>query len=81
MGQKKFEEANEKKARVVEINNILVSLEKEEADKKKDSELLKLLFVGITRAKYGLTISFADMEENKANQGGKFLPKWNKMIV
>jgi seryl-tRNA synthetase len=32
MGQKKFEEANEKKARVVEINNILVSLEKEEAD-------------------------------------------------
>ena len=32
MGQKKFEEANEKKARVVEINNILVSLEKEEAE-------------------------------------------------
>ena len=48
-------------------------LEKEEADKKKDSELLKLLFVGITRAKYGLTISFADMEENKANQVTKYL--------
>ena len=32
MGQKKFEEANEKKERVVEINKILVSLEKEEAE-------------------------------------------------
>ncbi len=32
MGQKKFDEANEKKARVVEINNLLVGLEKEEAD-------------------------------------------------
>ena len=32
MGQKKFDEANEKKARVVEINNLLVDLEKEEAD-------------------------------------------------
>ena len=32
MGQKKFDEANEKKARVVEINNLLVSLEKEEAE-------------------------------------------------
>ena len=32
MGQKKFEEANEKKARVVEINNLLVDLEKEEAE-------------------------------------------------
>ena len=32
MGQKKFDEANEKKARVVEINNLLVDLEKEEAE-------------------------------------------------
>ena len=32
MGQKKIDEANEKKARVVEINNLLVGLEKEEAD-------------------------------------------------
>lgn len=50
-------------------------LEKEVADNKKDSELLKLLFVGITRARYGLTISFADMEENKANQITKYLEK------
>ena len=47
--------------------------EKEEEDKKKDSELLKLLFVGITRVKYALTISFADMEENRPNQITKYL--------
>lgn len=48
-------------------------LTKEDDEKRKDSELLKLLFVGITRAKYGLVISFADMEENKSNQITKYL--------
>lgn len=48
-------------------------LEKEEEKAKKDSELLKLLFVGITRAKHSLTISFADMDNNKATQITKYL--------
>ena len=48
-------------------------LPKEIAQKKKDSELLKLLFVGITRAKYDLTLSFADMEANRPNQITKYL--------
>ena len=48
-------------------------LEKEKADKKKDSELLKLLFVGITRAKYALTLSFSDMGGGRANQITKYL--------
>ncbi len=48
-------------------------LDKDEAEKKKDSELLKLLFVGITRAKHALTVSFADMEDNKANQITRYL--------
>ena len=48
-------------------------LEKEEAEKNKDSELLKLLFVGITRAKYALTISFSDMEGDKKNKLTKYL--------
>jgi len=48
-------------------------LEKEEADKRKDTELLKLLFVGITRAKHSLTISFSDMNDGKANQITKYL--------
>ena len=48
-------------------------LEKEEASEKKDCELLKLLFVGITRAKHSLTISFADMNNNKATQITKYL--------
>ncbi len=43
------------------------------AKAKKDSELLKLLFVGITRAKHSLTISFADMDNGKANQITKYL--------
>ncbi len=48
-------------------------LEKEEAQKKKESELLKLLFVGITRAKYALTLSFADFDSEKPQQITKFL--------
>lgn len=47
--------------------------EKEEEKARKDSELLKLLFVGITRAKHTLTISFADMDNGKANQITKYL--------
>ena len=43
------------------------------AEAKKDSELLKLLFVGITRAKYALTLSFADKEDSRANQLTKYL--------
>jgi RecB family exonuclease len=48
-------------------------LEKEDAQIKKDSELLKLLFVGITRAKYALTLSFSDMTESRPAQLTKYL--------
>lgn len=51
-------------------------LDKEEAQAKKDSELLKLLFVGITRAKYALTLSFSDAEENRPNEITKYLEKF-----
>lgn len=48
-------------------------LDKPEAEQKKDSELLKLLFVGITRAKHALTLSFADMVDGSAQQVTKYL--------
>lgn len=48
-------------------------LDKDFAQAKKDSELLKLLFVGITRAKHSLTISFADNNDSKAQQITKYL--------
>lgn len=47
--------------------------DKDTAQAKKDSELLKLLFVGITRAKHTLTISFADSNNGKAQQITKYL--------
>ena len=43
------------------------------AQEKKDSELTKLLFVGITRAKHSLCLSFADMCDNKPQQITKYL--------
>ena len=43
-------------------------LSKTEEAQKKESELLKLLFVGITRAKHTLTLSFSDKNENKQQQ-------------
>ena len=46
---------------------------KDAAQAKKDSELLKLLFVGITWAKHTLTISFADSNNGKAQQITKYL--------
>ena len=42
------------------------------AQEKKDSELIKLLFVGITRAKHSLCLSFADMCDNKPQQITKY---------
>lgn len=51
---------------------------KDEAQEKKESELLKLLFVGITRAKYGLALSFADNKEGSPQQLTKFLRKLDK---
>lgn len=51
-------------------------LEDEDASMKKDSDLLKLLFVGITRAKYALTLSFADAEEEKPQQITKYLAEF-----
>ena len=47
--------------------------DKEEQQLRKDKELLKLLFVGITRAKYGLCLSFADMCDKKTQQITKYL--------
>ena len=52
-------------------------LDKDIAEEKKDSELLRLLFVGITRAKHSLTISFADMDDGKAQQVTKYLQNIN----
>lgn len=40
---------------------------------KKDAELLKLLFVGITRAKFGLTMSFASSNNEKPQELTKYL--------
>ena len=40
---------------------------------KKDAELLKLLFVGITRAKFGLTMSFASNNNEKPQELTKYL--------
>lgn len=48
-------------------------LTSEEKQAKKDEELTKLLFVGVTRAKYALTLSFADKSEKKAQQVTKYL--------
>lgn len=48
-------------------------LDKDSAQIKKDSELLKLLFVGITRAKHSLMISFADSNAGKIQQITKYL--------
>lgn len=47
--------------------------DKDTAQEKKDSELIKLLFVGITRAKHSLCLSFADMCDNKPLQITKYL--------
>ena len=40
---------------------------------KKDAELLKLLFVGITRGKFGLTMSFASSNNEKPQELTKYL--------
>ena len=47
--------------------------DKDTAQAKKDSELTKLLFVGITRAKHSLCLSFADMCDNKPQKITKYL--------
>ena len=47
--------------------------DKEEAQERKDRELIKLLFVGITRAKHGLCLSFADMCDKRTQQITKYL--------
>lgn len=52
-------------------------LDKDAAQLKKDSELLKLLFVGITRAKHSLTLSFADSNNGKTQQITKYLVSSN----
>ncbi|MBD5403272.1 ATP-dependent helicase [bacterium] len=52
-------------------------LDKDEAQAKKDSELLKLLFVGITRAKHSLTLSFADNNDGRAQHITKYLSEFS----
>ena len=47
--------------------------DKEEQQLRKDRELTKLLFVGITRAKHSLCLSFADMCDKKNQQITKYL--------
>ena len=47
--------------------------DKLEEQLRKDCELIKLLFVGITRAKHGLCLSFADMCDNTPQQITKYL--------
>lgn len=54
-------------------------LEKEEAQEKKDSELYKLLFVGITRAKHSLTLSYSDMEGKRSNEISKYIKDYEKL--
>ena len=46
------------------------SLQKQD---KKDSELLKLMFVGVTRAKHSLTLSFSDAQGDRINNLTKYL--------
>ena len=48
-------------------------LSDEEKLLKKDTELLKLLFVGITRAKYGLTLSFSNKNGKETKQFTKYI--------
>ncbi len=48
-------------------------LEDDEAVIKNDSELLKKLFVGITRAKYALILSYADNNDGKPRAVTKYL--------
>lgn len=52
-------------------------LDKDIAQEKKDSELLKLLFVGITRAKHTLVLSFSDNNNGKSQQITKYLSELN----
>lgn len=51
--------------------------DEEELDIKKDSELLKKLFVGITRAKYGLVLSHSDNVDRKPKAVTKYLTSVN----
>ena len=51
-------------------------LEKEEAQEKKDSELYKLLYVGITRAKHSLTLSYSNMDGKRQNEISKYIAKY-----
>ena len=51
--------------------------DKEDAELKNDSELLKKLFVGITRAKYALTVSHADNIDGKPKAATKYLDAVN----
>lgn len=53
------------------------TVDKDEAELKKDSELLKKLFVGITRAKYGLILSHSDNVDRKPKAVTKYLNSVN----
>ncbi len=49
------------------------SLFSQDKDKNKDAELRRLLFVGITRAKFGLYISYAQKNENSEQSLSKYI--------
>ncbi len=53
-------------------------IDKDEQQLKKDSELLKLLYVGITRSKHGLTLSFSDNNNGRLQQITKYLADFSE---
>ena len=49
----------------------------DDGDLKKDSELIKQLFVGVTRAKYSLTLSYSEADNGKLKTVTKYLEPLN----
>lgn len=54
-------------------NKYKLITELDKSNNEKNLELLRLLFVGITRAKHGLTLSFADFTDDRAENVSDFI--------